>query len=182
MKHKQIRIISIWLIAISWISVGCSQIDKLTQFSLDYDETFVIPSVIGLNLPFNIVTPSIKTNSTEIFEINDTRKNLVEEVLLEKLALNIIDPADADFSFLESIEIYISAEGLEEVLVAWRYDIEDSVGSTIILETSGDDLAPYIILDEFSLKFTTVIDKIILSDHTIEVQSSFFVDAKILGI
>ena len=182
MKHKRIRIISIWLIAISWISVGCSQIDKLTQFSLDYDETFVIPSVIGLNLPFNIVTPSIKTNSTEIFEINDTRKNLVEEVLLEKLALNIIDPADADFSFLESIEIYISAEGLEEVLVAWRYDIEDSVGSTIILETSGDDLAPYIILDEFSLKFTTVIDKIILSDHTIEVQSSFFVDAKILGI
>ena len=182
MKLKRIRIISIWLIAISWISGGCSQIDKLTQFSLDYDETFVIPSVIGLNLPFNILTPSIKTNSTEIFEINDTRKNLVEEIQLEKLILNIIDPSDADFSFLESIEIYISAEGLEEVLVAWRYDIEDSVGSSLVLETSGDDLAPYIILDEFSLKFTTVIDKLILSDHTIEVQSSFFVDAKILGI
>jgi len=47
---------------------------------LDYDETIVIPSVIGLNLPFNIVTPSIRTNSTEIFEIKDTRKNLVEEI------------------------------------------------------------------------------------------------------
>jgi len=182
MKTKRIKIISIWLITISWISGGCSQIDKLTQFSLDYNETFVIPSVIGLNLPFNILTPNIKTNSKQVFEINDTRKDLVEEIQLEKLALNIIDPADADFSFLESIEIYITAEGLEEVLVAWKYDIDDSVGSSIILETSGDDLAPYIILDEFSLKFTTVTDKIILSDHTIEVQSSFFVDAKILGI
>ena len=182
MISKRIITISIWLIAISWITGGCSQLDKLTQFALDYDETIVIPSVIGLNLPFNIVTPSIKTNSTEIFEINDTRKNLVEEIQLEQLTLKIIDPADADFSFLESIEIYMAAEGLEEVLVAWKYDIDDSVGSSIILETSGDDLTPYIVLDEFTLKFTTVTDKVVLSDQTIEVQSTFFVDAKILGI
>ena len=182
MKNSWIRIFPIWLTAISWIMGSCSQVDKLTQFSLDYDETIVIPSLIGLNLPFNIVTPSIKTNSTEIFEINDSRKNLVEEIQLKKLTLNLIDPADADFSFLESIEIYITAEGLEEVLVAWKYDIEDSVGSLLILETSGDDLAPFIVLDEFSLKFTTVTDKVILSDHTMEVASHFFVDAKILGI
>ena len=182
MKTKRIRIISIWLIAMSWITGACNQVNKLTQFSLDYDETIVIPSLIGLNLPFNLVTPSIKTNSAEIFEINDTRKNLVEEIQLEKLALNIIDPTDADFSFLESIEIYIAAEGLVEVLVAWKYDIDDSVGSTLILETSGDDLTSYIVSDEFTLKFTTVTDKIILSDHTIEIESRFFVDAKILGI
>jgi len=182
MKTKRIRIISIWLIAISWITGGCNQLDKLTQFPLDYDETIVISSLIGLNLPFNIVTPSIKTNSTEIFEINDTRKNLVEEIQLEQLTLNIIDPLDGDFSFLESIEIYIAADGLEEVLVAWKYDIEDSVGSSLILETSGDDLTSFIVLDEFTLKFTTVTDKVVLSDQTIEVQSTFFVDAKILGI
>jgi len=182
MKTSRIKIISIWIIAISWITGGCKQLDKLTQFPLDYDETIVIPSLIGLNLPFNIITPSIKTNTTQIFEINNTRKDLVEEIQLEKLTLNIIDPVDADFSFLESIEIYISAEGLEEVLVAWKYEIEDSVGSSIILETSGDDLTPYIVLDEFTLKFTTVTYKVVLLDQTIEVRSTFFVDAKILGI
>jgi hypothetical protein len=106
----------------------------------------------------------------------------VEEIKLEQLTLKIIDPADADFSFLESIEIYISAEGLEELLVAWKYDIEESVGSSLFLETSDDDLTSFIVQDEFTLKFTTVTDKVILSDHTIEVQSRFFVDAKILGI
>jgi len=182
MFRSKMRAIAIWVIAISLVTGGCSQVDKLTQFSLDYDETIVIPSVIGLNLPFTIATPSIKTNSTEIFEINDTRKNLVEEIKLEQLTLNIVDPVDASFSFLESIEIYIAAEDLEEVLVAWKYEIDNSVGSSITLETSGDDLTPFIVQDEFTLKFTTVTDKLILSDQTIEVQSSFFVDAKILGI
>ncbi len=180
--RNRIPAIAIWLFAISLVTGGCDQVDKLTQFSLEYDETIVIPSVIGLNLPFTVATPSIKTNSTEIFEINDTRKNLLEEIKLERLTLNIIDPADGDFSFLESIEIYITAEGLEEVLVAWKYEIDDSVGSSISLETSDDDLTSFIVLDEFTLKFTTVTDKLILSDHTIEVQSSFFVDARILGI
>lgn len=178
----RIKMIAIGFIAISWITVGCSQLEKLTQFPLDYEESIVIPSIIGVNLPFNIATPPIKTNSTEVFEINDTRKDRIEEILLEQLTLNIVDPADADFSFLKSIEIYIAAEGLEEVLVAWRYDIENSVGPSLTLETSGDDLTPYIIQDEFMLKFTTVIDKIILSDHEIEVQSRFFVDARILGL
>lgn len=178
----RIKMISIGLIAISWITVGCSQLEKLTQFYMDYEESIVIPSLIGVNLPFNIATPQIKTNSTEVFEINDTRKDRIEEILLEQLTLNIVDPEDADFSFLKSIEIYISAEGFEEVLVAWRYDIENSVGPSLTLETSGDDLTPYIIQDEFTLKFTTVIDKIILSDHEIEVQSRFFVDARILGL
>lgn len=178
----RIKMIAIGLIAISWITVGCSQLEKLTQFYMDYEESLVIPSIIGVNLPFNIATPQIKTNSTEVFEINDTRKDRIEEILLEQLTLNIVDPADADFSFLKSIEIYIAAEGLEEVLVAWRYDIENSVGPSLTLETSVDDLTPYIIQDEFTLKFTTVIDKIILSDHEIEVQSRFFVDALILGL
>jgi len=52
----------------------------------------------------------------------------------------------------------------------------------LILETSDDDLTSFIVLDEFKLKFTTVTDKLILSDQSIEVQSSFFVDARILGI
>jgi hypothetical protein len=172
----------LWIFAMASVFSGCKQLDKLTQFSLEYNESMVISSMIGMNLPFNIATPKIKTNSTEAFAINDTRKDLIEDIKLEALALNISDPADADFSFLQSIEIYISAEGLEEILVAWKYEIDDSSGNSLELETANEDLSSFIIQDEFTLKFTTVTDKLILSDHHVEVNARFFVDAKILGL
>ncbi len=170
------------LVAVLWISIGCEKLDRLTQFHLDYNDTITIPAVLGLNLPFNIFTPSIKTNTEEVFEINDTRKNLIEEVTLEELSLNIIDPSDSDFSFLKSIEIYIESDSAAEVLVAWKYEIDNSIGSSIDLEVSDEDLTRFIIEDDFLLKITTVTDEIPLTDHVIEIQSRFFVNAEILGI
>lgn len=51
-----------------------------------------------------------------------------------------------------------------------------------MMQISGEDLTLFIIQDEFALKFTTETDQIILSDHKIDVQSRFFVDARILGL
>lgn len=169
------------LVTIIGFPSACKKLSELTQFSMDFQESIVIPSTIGLNLPFNLATPKIKTNSEEIFEINQTGKNLIEKVVLEQLSLEITDPDHADFSFLRSIEIYLSADSQEDIMVAWIYDIENTVGKSITLETSVENLAPYIIQDEFTLKFSTVTDKIPLSDHHIDIDASFFVDAKILG-
>jgi hypothetical protein len=174
-----------WLTALAIIiglPTACKKLSELTQFTMEYEESIVIPSTIGLNLPFNLATPKIRTNSEDTFEINNTRKNLVEEVVLEQLTLKITDPADADFSFLRSIEIYLSAESQEEILVAWIYDIDNSIGNSITLETSVEDLAPYIVQDEFTLRFSTVTDKIPLTDHYIDISARFFVDARILGL
>jgi len=182
MNSKKYIIKTLLLITMIWISMGCGKLDRLTQFYIDYDETIVIPAVLGLNLPFNILTPNIKTNTEEIFEINDTRKNLIEEVKLEELSLNIIDPEDSDFGFLKSIEIYIESDSAPKILVAWKYEIENSIGSSIDLEVSDEDLTNYIIEDEFSLTVTTVTDEIPLSDHEIEIKAKFFVNASILGI
>ena len=161
---------------------GCKTIDKLTQFNMDYDETVTIPSSIGINLPFNLWTPNIKTNSEEVFQINDTHKDLIEEIVLKELTLNVVSPQGGDFSFLEDIEVYISAEGLDEIKIAWKYDIPDNAGASITLETTDADLKEYIKLDEFKLKLTTVTDELILSDYDIKIKAKFFVDAKILGV
>lgn len=182
MNAKKYSLRAVALILVIWFSFACESLDKLTQFHLDYNETITIPSVIGLNLPFNIFTPAIKTNTEEVFEINDTRKNLIEEVNLVELSLIIIDPADSDFGFLKSIEIYIESDSAAEVLIAWKYEINNTIGSTLVLEVSDEDLTRFIIEDDFSLKVTTVTDEIPLTDHEIEIQSRFFVNASILGI
>ena len=161
---------------------SCKEIDKLTQFNIDYSSTITVNSTFGIDIPFDIYTPNISTNSENTFEVNDTRKDLIEEILLTELKLTIESPASQDFDFLKSIEIYISAEGLDEIKIAWKDDIPQNGLKTIELEKTGNDLKEYIKADEFQLRSHTVTRHLISTDTDIEINSVFFVDAKILGI
>ncbi|MDO6761042.1 hypothetical protein Q4566_12590 [Tamlana sp. 2_MG-2023] len=161
---------------------GCDKIDELTQFTIVYNEEVVIESSTVIDLPFNAFTPEISSNTESKFENNNTAKDLIEYIELTKMTLNIDSPDHGNFDFLNAIEIYISAENEEEVLIAWK-DIIHEDGSTVIeLDTSNDDLQNYLKKDEFSLRLATVTDQIITSDHKINVRSEFFVDARLLGL
>lgn len=160
---------------------SCKKVDKLTQFDLVYDSSITVESTYGIDIPFNIYTPNITTNSESTFESNDTRKDLVESIILKTMTMTVSSPAGEDFSFLKSVEIYISADGLSEMKVAWKDNIDN--GTKILnLETSSSDLKEYIKKDDFKLKVTTTTDEVLTQDYTIDIHSVFFVDAKILGI
>jgi len=174
---KKILLISVF---IAFIFSGCKKIDKLTQFDMEYNSTVVIPSTLGTNLPYNIWTPEIESNSEEIFSINDTRKDLLEEVILKQMNLTLTSPTNANFNFLNDIEIYIKAEGLSEILVAWKYDIPDESLKTLDLNVAENDLKEYIKKDTFSLRVNTITDQLLTSDHEINIHTLFFVDAQII--
>ena len=161
---------------------ACDKIDELTKFDMEYSQRATIPSSTGINLPFDVFTPEMETNSESTFAVNDTRKDLIEEIKLTDLELVIISPEEADFSFLNSIEVYISADGLEEILIANLDEVPEDAGNVITLDTSDTDLKEYIKKDEFSLRLNTVTDALMSTDHELEVNSTFFVDAKILGL
>ncbi len=166
---------------LSTVLLGCKKIDKLTQFNMEYNETVVIPSSTGINLPFNLFTPDVKTNSESTFSVNDTRKDLIEEIKLTQLDLTLTSPSNGDLGFLKSIEIFLTADGLPEVKIAWKDNIPSSVDKYLELVTTTTDLKEYIKKDEFSLKVSIVTDEVLTSDHHIDVHSLFFVDAKISG-
>lgn len=163
-------------------ATGCKKLSKLTQFTMAYKVSIVIPSSTGIQLPFNILTPDVKSNSESTFAMKDTRKDMVEEIRLTKLGLTITSPSNGNFDFLKSIDIFITADGLPETKIAWKYDIANGVGNSIELETTVSDLKEYIKKDEFKLRVSTVTDEFITSDYAIDVNALFFVDAKILGL
>lgn len=163
------------------VVAGCKEVDKLTQFSMDYSNNVTIPSSSGVNLPFSVFTPPTETDSESKFEVNDTRKDLIEEIMLTELELTLTSPSDGDFSFLESIRIFIEADGLDGKEIAWNEDVPDNVGNTLQLNTSNSDLQAYIKKESFRLRITTVTDETLNTDHDINVRSQFFVDAKVLG-
>ena len=169
-------------ILIAFISLsGCKKIDELTQFEIDVDTKVTIPATADINLPFDVSSPDIPTNSYSTFAANQTRKDLVDEIVLKKFDLSLKSPQNGDFGFLKSIEIFIEASGLPELKVAWAENLPESVGNYLKLQTSSADLKEYIKLDEFSLRVKTVTDEVITYDHEIDVLSTYFVDAKIFG-
>lgn len=161
---------------------SCDKIDELTKFDMEYDSTVEIKSTANLNLPFDVFTPDVETNSESEFEVNDTRKDLIEEIRLKKLDLNITSPSDQDFGFLESVDIYISADGLDEIRIAYVAEVPQTVGNSISMDLEDVDIKEYIKKDKFSLRLNTVTDEALTNDCSIDVKSVFFVDAKILGI
>jgi len=173
----------LFLLAIVMLATqSCKEVDKLTHFNMDYDEEITIPATLGINLPIDIWTPDIPTNSTSTFESNNTHKNLIEQIILKKMVLTIKSPDDASWDFLKNIEIYISADGLEEKKIAWKEDIPQTGLKALEMYVSSDDLKEYIKKDEYKLRTKTVTRQLISHDTKVDVSSTFFVDAKILGV
>jgi hypothetical protein len=160
---------------------GCKKIDRLTQFDMTLDNSVVVPSTTGINLPVNLITPEVETNSEKTFESNDTRKDLVEEIRLTTLDLTITSPSNSSFSFLRSISIYISAPGVSETRIAWKDSVPASAGPALALDVSPDDLKEYIKKDKYTLRVNTVTDELLTSNQYIDIHSAFFVNAKLIG-
>ena len=179
---KNFFLLALFLTSIILFTSGCDKADELTQFDMEYNEAVTIPSSTGINLPFNLFAPEVESNSESTFAVNDTRKDLIEEILLTTLELKLTSPSNGDFGFLKSIEIYLDANGLSEKKIAWKENIPSDIGNRLVLETTGTDLQEYIKKDEFTLRLNTVTDEFITSDHHIDVHSVFFVDAKVLGL
>ncbi len=177
----KLKLIATALLFLSVLS-GCKKAKEFTQFNIEYDESVIIQSSAGINLPFDVLTPDMETNSSSKFESNDTRKDKIEEIKLTKLNLTLTSPSSGDFTFLKSIDVYISADGLDEIKLAWIDNVPETVGKFLELSVSDIDFKEYIKKDDFQLRLKTVTDKAITMDHELDIHSEFFVDAEIFGL
>ncbi len=161
---------------------SCKEVNKLTQFNMNYSDEITIPATLGIDLPINVWTPDIPTNSSSTFESNNTHKDLIQHINLTKMNLTITSPAESTWDFLKKIEIYISADGLDDKKIAWMDNIPQTGLKSIDLTVSSDDLKEYIKKDKYKLQTKTVTRQLVSHDTKVEIKSTFFVDAKILGI
>jgi len=162
---------------------GCKLIDELTHFDIEYNYTFTLPSYGGINLDnLDIASPDVENSTESTFENNDTRKDLVEEATLKKFNVTILEPIDGTFSFLNKVEIFLSADGLTEKLIAWKDNISNTVGNSLKLETTSSNLRKYLISDEIRVRLKTTSSEPLKEDLLLELKSIVEVDAKVFGI
>jgi hypothetical protein len=163
----------------SFLLLGCK--GKLTQFNMDENFQTTIPASSPVDLPFTINIPEQTTNSEAEFASNDTRKDKIQQIILEELTISITSPQGEDFSFLNSLEIYLSSTVHTEEKVAFLNEISNDIGSEISCEIVGQDLQKFVKDDKIKIRLVTVTDEIITQDIDINIYTNFFVDAKLIN-
>ncbi|MFT5859702.1 MAG: hypothetical protein ACI865_001806 [Flavobacteriaceae bacterium] len=167
------------LFALSFLLAGCKK--KLTEFYIDYTSELVIQSSIGQALPFSVYTPQVVTNSEFKFESNNTNKKKIDRIILSDMVLTITSPSGETFSFLNSIELFISSPDHTEKKVAFKENISSSIGAVITCDLLDLELQEFIMDDSFTIRMKVVTDETLPNDVYIDAYTRFFVKAKLLN-
>ena len=177
MKRYAIGVILLATLSVS----SCKLLNKLTQFYVNYSTSYTYPAGLPANIPV-INTPDVETNVQQQFKNNNTNADLVQSVKLDQLELVITPEGQQTFRFLKEVDIYIFALGQPETKIASKSNIDNNVGSRIMLDVTDAELRNYLAADSFGLRIRSVTDETVISGVTATANAKFFVDAKILGI
>ena len=164
------------------VLTGCTEAKKLTQFDLPVNQEFTLPAspVILTDIPFT--TPEFETNYLSYFETFNINTDLVESIGIKSVDFNITAPETGDFSFLQSVEVYISAEGLNQVLLASKKNITNA-GKTLSLDVDSKvDLKKYVTKNNIKLNLIVSTTKTTTTKYTIDTKLVFLVDANVMGL
>lgn len=159
-------------------SFSCKDaLEKLLTFSFNQQASFEIPASSIVDIPLTIPTPDISSSSNSEFSKNGTSKELVKNIRLTALNLMIDSPADADFGFLKSVEIFLDADGLDPIKIAFQDDVPDEIGDFLALNTVDQNIDAYIKQDKFNLEIKAVTDEVITQNIAITAFMTFQVTA-----
>lgn len=172
MKSKSIALI----LFLSLFLNSCSTVDDLLSFNISNETSIQIKSNLPINLPSEIITPDVTTNSSAEFANNKTKANLVKDVKLKSLKLTITNPADKTFTFLKSIHLYISTTDSDEIELAYLDNIS-STTNMIDLICTDKRLDQYIKADKYKLRTQVTLKETLTKDVTVKADMKFRVTA-----
>lgn len=167
---------TIAFIIFPFIFAHCGDNQAGIRFNLSYNTQFTISKSTPVQLPVNILSPDVTTNSEAEFAKNGTAADKVISVKASSGVLTIKSPPDATFSFAKDAYLYIKANNLDETLVAFKENINNT-DKTLTLDLPDVDLAPYIKSESFTLRLRVVTDEVLSKDITVDADVMFRVKA-----
>ncbi|WP_289666059.1 hypothetical protein [Flavobacterium panacagri] len=155
---------------------SCNTVDDLLSFNISNSTSIKIQSTSPINLPSEIITPEVTTNSSAEFENNKTKASLVKDVKIRSLKLSISDPSDKTFTFLKSVHIFISTTNSDEIELAYQDNINVSTNS-IDLICTDKKLDQYIKADSYKIRTQVTLKETLTKDVTVKADMKFRVTA-----
>ncbi|MDP9040531.1 MAG: hypothetical protein M3N30_01035 [Bacteroidota bacterium] len=157
---------------------SCKKIEELFTFTITNQCSVTIASTSPVNLPVDVTTPNVTSNSSQEFKNNNTNVSLVKNIILENLQLTITSPSNQTFNFLQSIHIYISTNSSNEIELAHLDQIPANVSSIALIPTQAA-LDQYVKASSYNLRTEVVTNQVITQNVDIIVNSKFKVTANL---
>ncbi len=175
-------------IAMVVLFTACQKIKNLANinFNIPFSQTVTLPDMPGfpygatlpqggLNLPIPPV--SVATNAQQIFDqYHASSKNLVS-ANLNNADLQITAPAGQYFDFVDTIQVFISTEGLPEILVAYLYNIPKGQTKINLVVVPGLNLKSYAVQDSVILRLNAHVNAIPVQGTQVLTEGAFHVVA-----
>ena len=159
---------------------GCEKIQELTKVDFPFSQSVTIPPIPIVGIPLTVSTPDMEANVDSILNAYNFETKNIDGVTLKNLKLTLSVPSDGDLSFIDDIEVYISASGLDKVKIASAENVGDV--STLDLKVVNANLKEYLLKDKFSLQFKAAADEPTVVEYKIKIDMTVTFDLKILGL
>jgi len=166
------------ILAILGSSSSCKKVDQLLTFTISDESSITVNSSSPINLPVEIATPNVTTNSSEQFQNNNSNTNLVKDIRLQSLELSISSPTGETFSFLQSITIYISTDSSNEIELASLDSIPSTATSLALVPTQAK-LDTYVKASTYNLRTEVVTRQVLTQNVNINIADKFKVTANL---
>lgn len=169
------KLIALSLFLALFIS-SCDAVDDLLTFNISNQTSITIENSSPINLPSEIITPEVTTNSSAEFKNNNTDTDRVKDVKLKSLQLIIENPEDKTFTFLKSVHLYISTTDSDEIELAYQDNI-NSTSNRIDLICTDKKLDQYIKGDSYKIRTQVTMKESLTQDVTVKADMTFSVTA-----
>lgn len=157
---------------------SCKKLEELLTFNINVENNFTVGATSPINIPVDILTPQVTTNSTQQFENNNSNVNKVKDIKLKKVDLQIVSPAGKTFSFLESVHIYISTNANDEIELAYLDNIATTATAISLIPTAAS-LDHYVKASSYSLRTKIVMKQALTQNVEIKNMCQFQVTANL---
>ena len=168
------------LLGVSLASCDKEAIKEKLQFELKQGTAFTIPAFNYVSdTTITVSVGNIPTNSSKVFQEKGTSPDLIKSVSVKEVKLTAKNPVTETFDFVKNVKLYISADGLSEILLA-SIDSIPVNSSTVTLKTSGESMLEYIKKDNISLKVSAAAKDSLLQDTEFDTDMIFTIAADLL--
>ena len=165
------------------------EVNKLTEFDIDYSTNLSIPSSsmtvsspTATPVSVEFTTPNVPTQQSSKFSEAGTAQNLIDEIKMTRFNITAVSTSTtttANLDYLKSLTIYIKASGVGEEVVATKSNIP--AGSTSVsMDLKDTNIKNYIFKDNIQFKVVAIFEATTPTNQTLKLDETVHVKASLL--
>jgi hypothetical protein len=160
-----LAILSLWLVS------GCKK-ERKVPIEIKMSMPYSTPAINVVDSFFELETFEFETAFDDVFIEKNSRKDKLEHALVEMMDMEILFPVTQNFNWLQTIEVFLDAEGLEPRLGASLLNIPKNK-RFISLNPGTESLHEHLKKDKIKLRIRMKLNAPIERGIIISFKTSF---------